>query len=555
MLRFGLLFLIFAIPAGIEGAGLFVDRQLILWFYIALPALLYLGTLIGRLHFKIPHRLTVLALAYFVFSSISTVLYASDKEVSVERFLFSLALLLIFFFSYSNKGVVKKLLPPLIIILGLFFSLYSLAVHTAVFEKQVVYPFYGSHNHLGDYLGLVLIFMHAVMMKGLKRPIHSFVFILTFILMVLSFSRSAYLAFFLVTFLYAVRNHLQISRKALVAIFTGLSILLVMLFIASSRGISKDSPLHTAQSIAVKRFNLLPREIWSERDVYFGQALSSIRLHPWFGVGGGNFIKVSLTHNRNNSFTDSAHNILAETATEQGILALIPFIGIGVLLVMQALKNRTVEGYALLYLLLNFQTDYTYQIYFLLVFAALLAGVSYEEKESSRLELWAFGIPGVLLFLLFVFYLTSLTYLRMNMPLEAIKWYPLNKWAYIQAIREEVESSASNRLTYSALRIAPDDVGILITSAQNSYIRGDLQNSLAIYERLYNKNRLVNFAIIRNIYSLKKQLISKESADKFLNEVALNYREIIFVPSDFKSEFADFCLENRGKVCKETGWY
>lgn len=556
MLMPWLISFLFVIPLALEGIGVAQTQSYFLLSYLVLPVSLYLSMVFSSLRMKLPPKFMIGVLFFFIFSNVSTFYFSLDRQVSFERYLFFISLLLIFIFSYNHKKVMQTVVPYILTLLGLIFSVFSLFAHSASSAAQLIYPFYGSHNHLGDFLGMVLIMNMSLHAKGKKTKIILLLLSLVFfILLVLSFSRSAYLSFLLTVIIFFISRYRSLSIKHLLVGAGALAITLCALFTASSLDVPKTSPLYPLQKIAVKNLKLSPRDMLSGRDTFYPQAIDAISKNPLFGVGAGNFIKISLTYNKNNNFTDSAHNIFLEIAAEQGIPTLLAFVFLVVLLTVQAVRKRSVWGYVFIYLFLNFQTDYTYQIYLFPVLVAVVAGVFYEEHDSVSIPTWIFGLVSSVLFFIVFCMLTSIIMLSSGRPLDAIRWYPLNKDAYIQALQTERNPQISQELAQNAIQVASGDIGVMLADAQSLAEYGNKTKALSIYEKLYGDNPLISFSVIRRIYILKKELLSKKEADLFLTKVMLDYKGLGFVPDNFKKEVGDFCIAQRGEVCKETAWW
>lgn len=564
MLGYLLSFFFLFVPVALEGIGFTFDRFYFLWFYILIPVLLYLISLLGGARFRFPPRLAGISLLFLICSGISSFYYSFDKQSSVELFLYSASLSLVFLYSYNNKITVRRFLIPVVIGLGIFFLIFSLGLPIAqkagllpfrvLHEKQVVFPYYNGHNHLGDFLGLILIFLFGIRSLKQKKVLFCIVLAAVFCILLLAGSRSAYAALFATLLLALVGKYHILRRRYLVAGTAVFVFLLLFFFIASSQDLPKTSFLYPLKNTAVQNLHMKPRSLWAGRDTYFEQSYRSIIAHPFFGIGGGNFIQASLRYNTAVNTTDSAHNIFMEAAVEQGLPASLLLFAILAYVFVAALRKKSVMGYALIFLLVNFQTDYTYQIYFFPVIVSLLAGLVYEEKKARELPIWIYGATSLGLFAACFFILTSAILTNLNHPAEAIRWYPFNKWAYIQAIQKETNRTKLEPLIMNARSVAPYDTGIMLASADTYLTTGDKRKAYAVYEAMYEANHSVAFSVIEKLFYLKRELISPDEALRFLAEVAGHYK-YIYASSDFKREFADFCMKNRGEVCSETDWY
>ena len=154
-----LLFLFFLIPMILEGIGIKVLHQFFLLYYFAVPTFLYFYLFTKSHPLHLPPRLTLLSFLFFLLGEVS-LFFSYDKQTSFEYFLFTLSLFLIFIFFYNFKKTGEQFVYLFICLLGLFFIGYSLfPLFPPHLEKQVVLASYASHNHLGDFLGLLLILL------------------------------------------------------------------------------------------------------------------------------------------------------------------------------------------------------------------------------------------------------------------------------------------------------------------------------------------------------------------------------------------------------------
>ena len=304
-------------------------------------------------------------------------------------------------------------------------------------EKQVVLASYASHNHLGDFLGLFLI-----LLLSYHKRFFFIAFFSIFWFFIFSFSRSAYLAFLITAGLFFIQKYKTIRRPYIYVGAVSLGIILIFITLISSQNITPTSPLFNPQQYLSKTMTLNPRDFLSGRDIFAKQAIQSIKEHPFFGIGAGNFLKASLKYNVGNNISDSAHNIFLEVATEQGIPAALLLLVIVLLILFSTFNHPPSIFYLLLYLLVNFQTDYTYQIYLFLILATIIAATIYKEEKEIPLPLWLYGGVNVILLGSLVLMITSTLFLKQNDPVSALSWYPLNRQAYIEAIKQNSDKNA-----------------------------------------------------------------------------------------------------------------
>jgi len=562
-----ILFFLFFLPTVLEGIGIRIYQNLFfLLYYLILPVPLYFYILFTRTPLRLPRKIGVLFLLYLFLTNFSFFFASANKQVSFENLLTSLSFFLLFLFFYSLKDHFKKHALWLIMVLGLFFVVYSLCIPVfkylhysfliPIHEKQTVLAIYGSHNHLGDFLGLVLLILlfSPILKNRLAKSILSLVI---FFSMVLAFSRSAYLAFFVILLLFFIQHRNRIGRKYLMLGFISLGLLIYLSFSVGSDNLSKKSSLYPLRQYAEKKLSIIPRDFLSGRDKFTLQALSSIRKNPLLGIGPGNFAVASMKYNTgpgNLFITDSAHNIFLEVAVERGIPALICFLLIVLFFLLQAVKRKDLYGYLFIYLLVNFQTDYTYQTYLFYLLFIMVAATLYHEKEDYIIPSWVFGIFAITLFGFLTSILTSAILFERGSYLAAINYYPYSKYAYLGAIQTTKDDALAQSLIERVDTIVPNDAGVAMVSGAYYLKTGRKVKALTMYEKAYRQNHLIAFPIMKQIYFLKKQVKSDKEADQYLREIIGNLK-YVFIPDSFKKEFGEFCLKANEKICEETGWY
>ena len=156
-------------------------------------------------------------------------------------------------------------------------------------------------------------------------------------------------------------------------------------FISTTQQATRHSlPSHTP-SFLIKNVGLNPnKEDTGRRPDYFLQGLLSVQKSPLIGIGPDNFIYASRANSAdsNRDITLSAHNILLEVLVGQGLLGAIPFFGLIAFFIIHS--RKTALFFAFLAMLINFQTDYTYQIYsFLLLFVVILGTIVSKDHEIT----------------------------------------------------------------------------------------------------------------------------------------------------------------------------
>lgn len=551
-------FVLLLIPFIAEGIGLRIPRQTILLAYFFIPSILLILHILKNRTITLPSRATFLAVLSLIGANIAFFFFSLDKQTSFEHFLYFLSLFLIFIYSYNHREEAQGNLFLFIGILSTLFTLYSRLVPLFVTyrvqalipfaEKQLVFPTYMPHNHLGDFLGMLLVLL-AVRHRGENAFLLLLAFMGGFVFFIASASRSAYLAFFFVLILYLIRSYRTISRRYLYIGAASLGIIMVVSFLTLLPYAVPSSPVTKVMSNVGKYISFAPRGFLSNRDIYYRQALSSIRERP-LGIGAGNFRLASYKYSTDNEVSDSAHSLFLEQAAENGIPFAIILILLTVVFIVSALKSPSPAGFIFIYLILNFQTDYTYQIYLFPVLAVIAAAASYREKNELVLPSVSFLGASLLLPLIAVSIIVSSYFVTLGNYDAALSFYPLNKEAYIWLI---MKTKGDDEIVRKGLSVAPYDQGILYVAAATYYKNGQKQKALPLYEAAYGTNHLLNFRMASQLYLLKKELRSKKEAFDYLYSLFSTYNHMN-TSDAFVKEIAAFCARIGKEECKRAGW-
>jgi len=553
------LFIVLLVPSFLEGLGLIADRRIFLLLFSSLSAFFYIYASFSAERIKIPLKATALYILFLLCATLSSVFSSLDKQLSFELLLlyYSSFILFLFFYNYKTKSAGFAAYFPFI--LGIGFMCYSLLLPLfkqkglsfllPVFEKQFVFASYTNHNHLGDFLGLFLVILAYFFLQK-KRLIIIPLFIISFIFFIGSYSRSAYLSFFITFVLVLLYARKYISSLFLPLLFIFLSSLIFISYLLSFQQ-PISSPLFQLQSSLKTALHIELRDGISGHDIYLKQAVLSIQNHPLLGIGGGNFIIASRENIINTNYSDSAHSLFFELATEQGILATICFLLFVVLIVRSIFLSPSLPGFLFLYLLLNFQTDYTYQLYSLFLLWIVLSALSHSEKKEVTLPVSLYGILCIIPLIVVTCIMTSALFLKMGNLEQAIRWYPLNK----EAVSSVITQSGNKAPMYiqQAHYIAPYDLTFITASADFFLQKGDKQKALANYEKVYSMNHLCSFYFVEKIYFLKRELVSAKEANQFLNKVVHDYQSI-FATDALRNDFAAFCKKAALTPCPKVGW-
>lgn len=559
-----LFFIIFLVaPFLLEGLGVTFIHDNIGFYYLLLPAFLFFFVNEQK-EINWPTQPTVFFGLFVFFSLISSFFFAVDKQIAFEKTLFYLSSFLIFIFFYNQKELAKKYLLTTIIfgtavfivvslILKLFFVRWIGNSLVSGSEYNFVAALHGQHNHLGDFLGLTLISLLLFFLTTKKRGL-LLLFLMILYFFLVSFSRSAYLAF-----IAAIVLTIFIKNKDKIKNFFKLEYLIVIISIIAT--------IYFGIFVSVNRDYYLNKEIkpylvnvLSNRLIYWQQAKESIKLRPIFGVGAGNFGNLSEKHRQQpDDYTDTAHNLFIEVLAENGGIAFVGFSLFILVVVISAFQNYSLYSLLFFYLLLNFQTDYTYQIYSLFIFFMILAGLIYREKNHWRGKT-IYGILVILIGFILLRIGISNFFLVRELPEISLHFYPLNKQAHQQLITDQQrlkdrEKAVKAATAYERLfSEEPITLNFLVKFYESNK---EKEKALSLYERIYRLNKFVSFDTVSKIYKLKKEYQSSEKAHEFIKEVLENYQKNISDwqrQENYQKQVEDFCQKNKEDVCEETGW-
>jgi hypothetical protein len=301
---------------------------------------------------------------YLVFLAVFAASLFWSKEIASSLEFFVLFFLggIYYFLGYNLDKKVIKLIPKLILSLGILFGIsYFYLVFSGNLTTKFGSLFFAhtfQHNHIGDYWALVLVILIPSLIKRKRLLLNSILALAGVYFLIISESRSAYLALLVAVFFLFYKKGWFEKYKKMVMV---LAILIAGLFIYVG-------------SIKTTIFSR----------PYFFQAFSGAIREP-LGVGVGNFKEISfdkknqiLGMNQPSSYT---HNIVFEIVAGLGILSL-PFIYWLIKEVILCFKKdkNLINSAVFIALTVNFLFDLTYVIPAMLWLWFLLAGII--EKET-----------------------------------------------------------------------------------------------------------------------------------------------------------------------------
>lgn len=273
---------------------------------------------------------------------------------------------------FNLKGESKNFIENIIIILGILFGIFTLGYKYLDFAPfgrtpfSLVYPAIANHHHIGDFWAIAtVIVIHKVFVK--KKYLYSLLFIPGSAFLVLSLSKSAYLALAVgAYFIFYYKGWIQNYKKVLVVFI----LLTTALFLFAG----------------AQKTTLFSRP-------YFFQAIAGL-VNYLFGVGYGNFERISSEcfgcfNDRLMGFSTVTHNLVLEVLAGMGILGL-SFV-YWLYLVFKDLLEKTEENSLIITasfftLFTNFFFDYTYFIPTMFWLFFILLGIAQNTEESNQMK-------------------------------------------------------------------------------------------------------------------------------------------------------------------------
>jgi hypothetical protein len=210
-----------------------------------------------------------------------------------------------------------------------------------------------------------------------KFIIYHLSFIILFVSLLFTFSRSAWLVFasgFLVIFIFNLIKKDTLAVKRL----SGVMILLAVIFGAIF--INYQNLFITRSSAAAR----LEVKSFSERKMYLDDSFKLIKKNWLFGVGIGNYTKALANSNPKQPwyYLQPVHNVFLLIWVETGIFGLLFFLAFLANLFWRTIKKKNALGLSLLLgLVIIMSLDhYLWSLHFGVLSFWLLAGFAYKEK-------------------------------------------------------------------------------------------------------------------------------------------------------------------------------
>lgn len=331
----------------------------------------------------------------FFFLTVSSFLLSINISVSLEKLLLFVSCFMLFLVSSQFKVETRFVLLPIFITVGIYTLLYLFKLFNWIplpflttGGYQMILPTTDSHNHLGDLIGLIIAVTPFMFKSKYAQKTLLYLFLP---ILIMSFSKSAFLSLG-VTSLAAFFIEVDRERKQrmLFHMFRSLYIIIPVIMIYSSE-FSHNRFIEPIQKYFSYAFQIVPKPLLSTRDIYFSQVTTFVTRmipeHIGLGIGLGNFSYLSSSVVADISYKiGSAHNFFLNMFVEGGLLSVLWMLVFFTLVVFGGLKKKMVVVLPVIYILVNFQTDYTYQIPLMLFLLFFYAGQVHARYSTSFLS-------------------------------------------------------------------------------------------------------------------------------------------------------------------------
>ncbi len=462
---------------------------------------------------------------------------------------------LFFLYAYNHKDAAAQMVKILVWV-GFFFALFSVIfrifnlglwpLFSALDGSQFVYPLFGSHNHLGDFLLIPLIvFLYALLKKSLR--LETFLaFLLVFIFFIFSYSKSAYLDLLLAgtgLFFYIRQQRGVVLSGRLVSLLAFIVIVVLGFFFITVKDLNSLPPFSSLRLYAQNSQTLSSRTVDSGRFDFVTQGLKSVAAHPLFGIGADNFLYASMKYVDLSYWTFTSHNLFFDAAVGQGVLAsMLLLLFFGIILIK---SRKTLVYFLFLAVLLNFQTDYTFLISSFLVLLFILGGFVYEEKKEIAAPL-VLLISFLLLFVVQDIFLSG--YLADGGKYsKSLALYPLQAGSYEPLINDYQASGntgQANHYLMEYLRYFPGDPSTLSYAGSFYEKQRDLKNAKKYYQASYEAYAFGNLQVTEKLYAMHLVDEGSQSAKRFADSFFKHVEQVEKaggLPLGYRLEVSKFC--------------
>lgn len=531
LIFYSLLFIIFVI----EGWGLPVNRTITLHTILFAPFFLFLIPLFTRKSETILPSPVSIAALLFILTVFAFTLFSVDIGRAFEHRLLYISIFLMALFAYNYQKHLAKHFSLFLSVITINTFLYAVFIGYFLPEKldflktsasfQFVRSSQGmGHDIRGAFILIPLAFLLGVSFhKPIRLKVVATIFL--FILLIASLLRAGYVAIATVALLFQKQWRIA-SRK--IYIYVGIFVLFISFIITTNiaHNIPGASQIHDR---IFEETNLVyKKSTFTTRLEILQQAGRSIAGHPITGIGSFDYYYASLRYAKNlATIMGSSHNILIDTAVENGIPAAV-FFTVAIILLLLNCKyvlnsgTTTQKGIFAVFiaLLVLFFFSHYHKMYFLLTVFFITGALLYKEKKEIVVKSkWIFVI-ALLLALVNSYIIFAKVTLYRGYPTRALSLYPIYAAGYQFAAAHAYATHDFTRSSaylehyasfYSHNPLVLEFIGSMYKSMENN------PKALEYYKRaiIYAP---IEITYLRELTELIEKVEGQTAAETFIHE-------------------------------------
>ncbi len=444
----------------IEGFGLPSGRSIARYLICGFPALLFGIDIWNKKPIRVPIHVSLLFILFSFATAISTIT-AVNVQTAFEHQLYYAGVFLLFIYVYNHQAEIKCYFPYFVIISTIIVFGYAVFINMVLPDEwSFLIPLSGyqfvylgnnatSHYSFGSFMLIPLIFSFTSFWNKPSRL--NFLLVLSlFILLLLSFLRSAYLAFIAVVIMTLVGAY-KMRRGNLLPyiIITFIVVVSSLLFLLAITNFSFQIPvISNANDFLMSHFDALKyKSLVNGRLEFVRQALVAIANRPLTGFGSYNFYYAAMRFADSYAITTgTSHNLFLDIFVENGLIGGTVFIILVALLIKKGFKafvegsvyDKSIYG-IFIALFVLFQFGHYHKFYFLFVLFFFVAALLYSEKNTVKDTVKITAIASAILFLLNIVIVTSFILFNNKKYSISYMMYPISVQANQALILEHYD--------------------------------------------------------------------------------------------------------------------
>lgn len=490
--------------------------------------------IVSRRKIILPPLLTIFFLFYILFVFIGT-LFSANIQWAFEHRLLYTSFFLIIIFIYNYQKELTRWFPIFLFVASINTILYAVFVRyiapnklyflKAYLPYQFVNPLKDiGHDPMGVFILLPLSFLAAaVFYKPTKIKLVATLILLCGL--IISLLRAGYISLLVVLLLFIHHKRSILKRSR---IYLGIFLITISLILTTSS--ARFIPgIASFQDIVFEKLDLTYKK--SSLDTRFEllvQAGKSIATHPFTGIGSFSFYYASLQYSKHlSTILGSSHNIFVDVAVENGIPAIIFFVAILLLLLLnskQILKSGSITQKSILAvfiaLFVLFQFSHYHKMYWLLTVFFVTGALVYREKRNVTIQSrWIF-IVALAIALANSYIIVAKFTLYRGYADRAVSIYPIFAAGYQHAAGNAYSlhdfNKSSKYLERYAFFYPHNPIALEYIGDMYKYIEND-QKALEYYQKALHYSPL-DFTYLKNLTEMTEKIKGRAAADEFIQK-------------------------------------